>query len=142
MSAAVTNTDVIPDDAELRSQRRDRVLAAMEAANVDVLITGREPNARYVAGVPRLWINGSRPFGPGCVIERATGSIHLVSTWDEGVPEDIPHENLHGITFNRANTLAWLSKVEGAATAKTVATDGLMPSTLSLIRQAFPAADL
>ncbi|HWC33845.1 MAG TPA: M24 family metallopeptidase [Mycobacteriales bacterium] len=135
-------TDVIPDDADLRAARRARVLDAMEAAGVDILITGREPNARYVAGVPRLWINGSRPFGPGCVIERRTGSIHLVSTWDEGVPDDIPHENLHGITFNRANTLAWLTTVEGAATAKTVATDGLMPSTLSLIRTAFPAADL
>jgi Xaa-Pro aminopeptidase len=135
-------TDVIPDDAELRAARRERVLEAMEAAGVDILITGREPNARYVAGVPRLWINGSRPFGPGCVIERATGSIHIVSTWDEGVPDDIPHENLHGITFNRANTLAWLTKVEGAATAKTVATDGLMPSTLSLIRQSFPAAEV
>jgi Xaa-Pro aminopeptidase len=142
MSADVTVTDVIPDNAELRAARRERVLAAMAAAGVDILITGREPNARYVAGVPRLWINGSRPFGPGCVIERATGSIHIVSTWDEGVPADIPHENLHGITFNRANTLAWLTQVEGAATAKTVATDGLMPSTLSLIRQAFPAADV
>jgi Xaa-Pro aminopeptidase len=135
-------TDVLPDDAELRAARRERVLAAMEAAGVDVLITGREPNARYVAGVPRLWINGSRPFGPGCVIERTTGSIHIVSTWDEGVPDDIPHENLHGITFNRANTLSWLTKVEGAATARTVATDGLMPSTISLIRTAFPAAEL
>jgi Xaa-Pro aminopeptidase len=139
---SLTSTDVIPDDAELRAARRERVLEAMEAAGVDILITGREPNARYVAGVPRLWINGSRPFGPGCVIERETGSIHIVSTWDEGVPEDIPHENLHGITFNRANTLAWLTQVEGAATAKTVATDGLMPSTLSLIRTAFPSADL
>lgn len=137
-----TVTDVIPDDAELRAARRARVLAAMEAAGVDVLIAGREPNARYIAGVPRLWINGSRPFGPGCVIERATGSIHLVSTWDEGVPDDIPHENLHGITFNRANTLAWLSKIEGAATARSVATDGLMPSTLGLIRSAFPQAEL
>ncbi|HVS68062.1 MAG TPA: M24 family metallopeptidase [Mycobacteriales bacterium] len=135
-------TDVIPDNAELRAARRERVLEAMEAADIDILIAGREPNARYVAGVPRLWINGSRPFGPGCVIERATGSIHIVSTWDEGVPEDIPHENLHGITFNRANTLAWLTQVEGAATARTVATDGLMPSTLSLIRQAFPQADI
>jgi Xaa-Pro aminopeptidase len=114
----------------------------MEVAGIDILISGREPNARYIAGVPRLWINGSRPFGPGCVIERATGSIHIVSTWDEGVPEDIPHENLHGITFNGANTLAWLAKVEGAATAKTVATDGLMPSTLGLIRKAFPSAEL
>jgi Xaa-Pro aminopeptidase len=138
----VISTEVRPDAAVLRVARRQRVLEAMEAAGIDILISGREPNARYIAGVPRLWINGSRPFGPGCVIERASGSIHIVSTWDEGVPDDIPHENLHGITFNGANTLAWLTKVEGAATAKTVATDGLMPSTVGLIRKAFPSADL
>jgi Xaa-Pro dipeptidase len=138
----VTDTDVRPDAAALRSARRARVLAEMAANGIDVLISGREPNARYIAGVPRLWINGSRPFGPGCVIERATGAIHIVSTWDEGVPDDIPHEHLHGITFNGANTLAWLTKIEGAAEAGTVATDGLMPSTLSLVRRAFPAAKL
>lgn len=136
------DTEVRPDAAGLRNARRQRVLDAMELAGIDILISGREPNARYIAGVPRLWINGSRPFGPGCVIARATGSIHIVSTWDEGVPDDIPHENLHGITFNGANTLAWLTKVEGASTAKTVATDGLMPSTLGLIRKAFPSAEL
>jgi Xaa-Pro aminopeptidase len=138
----VTDTEVRPDSATLRSARRARVLAEMEAEGVDILISGREPNARYIAGVPRLWLNGSRPFGPGCVIERATGSIHIVSTWDEGVPDDIPHENLHGITFNGANTLAWLTTIEGAATAKSVATDGLMPSTLGLVRKAFPSAEL
>jgi Xaa-Pro dipeptidase len=137
-----TTAEVLPDATTLRGARRARVLAEMEAAGIDILVSGREPNARYIAGVPRLWIAGSRPFGPGCVIERATGSIHLVSTWDEGVPDDIPHENLHGITFNGANTLAWLSKIEGAATARVVATDGLMPSSLGLVSRAFPSAEL
>lgn len=137
----MNDTEVRPDPSALRAARRTRVLEAMDAAGIDLFISGREPNARYIAGVPRLWINGSRPFGPGCVIARS-GAIHMVSTWDEGVPDDIPHENLHGITFNGANTLAWLTKVDGAATAKTVATDGLMPSTLGLVRKAFPSAEL
>lgn len=138
----MTVAEVRPDEAALRVARRARVLAAMDAAGIDILITGRESNARYISGVPRLWLAGSRPFGPGCVYVRANESIHLVSTWDEGVPDDIPHENLHGITFNGANTLAWLQQVDGAATAKTVATDGLMPSTVKLLRNAFPAAEL
>jgi Xaa-Pro dipeptidase len=138
----VTLTEVRPDAAELRAARRARVLAEMDAANIDILITGRESNARYIAGVPRLWLAGSRPFGPGCILERASRSIHLVSTWDEGVPDDIPHENLHGITFNSANTLKMLQGIEGAATARIVATDGLMPSTVKLIRTAFPSAEL
>ena len=93
--------------------------------------------------MPRLWINGLRDRSDrGVSSSGRPGSIHIVSTWDEGVPDDIPHENLHGITFNGANILAWLTKVEGAATATTVATDGLMPSTLGLIRKAFPSAEL
>ena len=138
----MTVTEVQPDAALLRAARRDRVLAEMEAAGIDILLTGREANARYISGVPRLWLAGARPFGPGCIFVRATGAIHVITTWDEGVPEDIPHENLHGITFNSQNTLAMLSGIDGAATARTVATDGLMPSTMKLLRAAFPAAEL
>lgn len=140
--ARSTTIEVQPDSAQLRAARRDRVLAEMEAGGIDILITGREPNARYVSGVPRLWLAGSRPFGPGCIFVRATGAIHIVSTWDEGVPDDIPRENLHGITFNAQKTLAMLTGIDGAATARTVATDGLMPSTIGLLRKAFPAAEL
>src|SRR3954462_12011934 len=114
----------------------------MEAAGIDILITGRSANARYIAGAPLLWLAGSRPVGPGRLFVRASGAIHLVTTWDEGVPDDIPRENLHGITFNSQKTLAMLSGIEGAATARTVATDGLMPSTVGLVRKAFPAAEL
>lgn len=138
----MTVTEVRPDAAELRAARRRRVLDEMDAAGVDILITGREGNARYVAGAPRLWLAGSRPFGPGCIFVRASEAIHLVTTWDEGVPDDIPREHLHGITFNGQKTLAMLSGIEGAATARTVATDGLMPSTIGLLRKAFPSAEL
>ena len=69
----MTVTEVRPDDATLRLARRARVLAEMEAGNIDVLVVGREANARYVSGAPRLWMAGSRAFGPGCVLVRATG---------------------------------------------------------------------
>ena len=124
----MTVTEVLPDDAALRIARRARVLAEMEAAGVDILdhrARGATPATSRAR--PRLWIAGSRPFGPGCVLVRATGAIHLLSTWDEGIPDDIPHENLHGITFNATNVLAVLQGIEGAATARTVATDGLTP---------------
>ena len=96
----MTVVDVLPDDAALRLARRDRVLAEMEAAGIDVLVVGREANARYVSGAQRLWTAGSRAFGPGCVLVRATEAVHLLSTWDEGIPAEIPHENLYGISFN------------------------------------------
>ena len=73
LSDLVTVTEVLPDDAALRLARRARVLAEMEAADIDVLVVGREGNARYVSGAPRLWTAGSRAFGPGCVLVRAIG---------------------------------------------------------------------
>ena len=82
----------------------------MEAHDLDVLVLGRQANVRYVSGTPQLWVAGTRPFGPTCVLVRETGAIHLLSTWDEGVPDDIPHENLYGISWNPMNTIV------GAAT--------------------------
>jgi Xaa-Pro aminopeptidase len=135
-------TEVLADEATLRLARRARVLAEMEAADVDILVIGREGNARYVSGAPRLWTAGSRAFGPGCVMVRATGAVHLLSTWDEGVPDDIPHENLYGISFNSMTFLNVLQGIEGAATARTVATDGLTPGSAQMLPKAFPAAQL
>ncbi len=110
-------TEIVPDDAALRAARRERVLAEMELADVDILVIGREANARYVAGVRRLWTAGSRAFGAGCVLMR-DGAIHLLSTWDEGVPDDIPREHLYGISFNGQTFLRVLSELAGAADAR------------------------
>ena len=98
-------TEVLPDDRALRSGRRQRALDQMAAHDLDVLVLGRQANVRYVSGAPQLWVAGTRPFGPTCVLVRATGAIHLLSTWDEGVPDDIPHENLYGIAWNPMNTI-------------------------------------
>jgi Xaa-Pro dipeptidase len=138
----VTSTEVLPDDVVLRQARRARVLAAMEEEGIDLLVLGREGNARYVSGAPRLWTAGSRAFGPGCVLERATGSVYLLSTWDEGIPDDIPHENLYGISFNAGNFVKALRRIGSAATARTVATDSLSGSSANLLPKAFPAAEL
>lgn len=135
-------TEVLPDETALRVARRQRTLAEMEAADVDILVVGREGNARYVSGAPRLWTAGSRPFGPGCVLVRATGAVHLLSTWDEGIPDDIPHENLYGITFNTMNFVDVLQNIQGAGAARTVATDGLTPGFARLLPKAFPSAEL
>ena len=134
--------EVRPDDADLRQARRARLLAEMEAAGIDMLVVGREGNARYVSGAQRLWTAGSRAFGPGCVLVRATGSVHLLSTWDEGIPDDIPHENLYGISFNAMNFVKVLQRIQGAATARTVATDSMTGSSAYLLPKAFPSAEL
>ncbi len=114
----------------------------MEAHDLDVLVLGRQANVRYVSGTPQLWVAGTRPFAPTCVVIRETGAIHLLSTWDEGVPDDIPHEQLYGIAWNPMNTISVLSNIAGAATAKRVGTDALSPAFAQLLPVAFPSAEL
>lgn len=135
-------TEVLPDERTLRSGRRQRALAQMAAHDLDVLVLGRQANVRYVTGAPQLWVAGTRPFGPTCVLVRETGAVHLLSTWDEGVPEDIPHENLYGISWNPMNTMAALQRIDGAATARRVGTDALSPVFAQLLPTAFPNAQL
>jgi Xaa-Pro aminopeptidase len=142
MSSTMGATEILPDDVGLRSERRARVLAAMDDAGIDVLVVGREANARYISGTPRLWTAGSRAFGPGCVLVRSTGAVHLLSTWDEGVPDDIPHDHLYGITFNTMNFVDVLQHIAGASAASTVAIDGLTPGFAQLLPKAFPTATL
>lgn len=133
--------EVMPDDRALRHGRRDRALAQMEAHDLDVLVLGRQANARYLAGAPQLWVAGTRPFGPVATVIRKSGDVHLLSTWDEGIPDDIPHDHLYGISWNPMNTIAVLSKIDGAKSARRVGTDALSPTFATLLPLAFPNAE-
>jgi Xaa-Pro dipeptidase len=135
-------TEVLPDDRALRYGRRARALAAMDAHDIDILVLGRPANIRYVAGVPLLWNAGTRPFGPGCVLVRSTGDIYLLSTWDEGVPDEIPHDHLYGITWNPMNLVSVLQRIGEAAEPRRVGTDALSPLFAQLLPMAFPTADV
>lgn len=134
-------TEILPDDRALRQGRRDRALAQMAAHDLDVLVLGRQANARYVAGAPQLWVAGTRPFGPVATVIRETGAVHLLSTWDEGIPDDIPHDHLYGIAWNPLNTVGVLRDIAGAATAARVGTDCLSPTFAKLLPTAFPNAE-
>ncbi|MFI6551316.1 M24 family metallopeptidase [Streptomyces prunicolor] len=135
-------TEVLPDDHALRSGRRERALAHMEAHDLDVLVLGRSANVRYVTGARGLWTAGTHPFAPAAVVVRATGAIHMLSTWDEGIPDDIPHEQLYGLTWNPMNWVTVLQGIEGAATARRVGTDTISPTFAQLLPLAFPFAEL
>lgn len=135
-------TEILPDERALRQGRRARALAQMHAHDLDVLVLGRQANARYVAGAPQLWVAGTRPFGPVATLVRDTGEVHLLSTWDEGIPEDIPHDNLYGLAWNPLTTLDVLGRIDGAGTARRVGTDALSPTFATLLPRAFPQAEL
>ncbi|MEZ0052424.1 Xaa-Pro dipeptidase [Mycobacterium sp. MAA66] len=134
--------EIEADDRALRFSRRGRAIAQMEAHDLDVLVLGRQANVRYISGAPQLWVVGTRPFGPICTFVRATGEIHLNSTWDEGVPEEIPHENLYGLAWNPMTLVGVLQNIKGADTARRVGTDALTPTFARLLPMAFPAAEL
>lgn len=136
------STEVLPDDRALRTARRERALAQMAADDLDILVLGRQANVRYVSGAPQLWVAGTRPFGPICTVVRSTGEIHLNSTWDEGIPDDIPHNHLYGLAWNPLTLIDVLKGIEGAATARRVGTDALTPTFAQLLPLAFPDAEL
>jgi Xaa-Pro dipeptidase len=135
-------TEISPDGPALRMGRRERALAQMDAHDIDILVLGRQANVRYVTGAPQLWIAGTRPFGPVCVVVRASGEIFLNSTADEGIPEEIGRDRLYGLAWNPMTLIAVLQGIDGASTAKRVGTDALSPTFATLLPTAFPNAEL
>lgn len=123
--------------------RLRRVLDAMAEHGVDVLLLGRPGNARYVSGADALALAGTRPWGPGCVVVRATGAVHLLATSDAGVPPEIvPPERLFPITWNPANLLAALGAIDGVRAARRVGIDGISPLFEQLLPSIVPDAEL
>lgn len=134
--------EILPDPKALRTGRRERVLAQMAEHDIDILVLGRQANVRYVTGAPQLWVAGTRPFGPICEVIRESGDIHLNSTWDEGIPDEIGHDHLYGLAWNPMTLIEVLKKLPGAATVRRVGTDSLTPTFAQLLPMAFPAAEV
>ena len=131
-----------PDVERLRRERLARCLAAMAAHDLDALVLGREANVRYVSDARRLWLAGSRPFGPGCIVVRATGAIHLLSTSSDGIPARIPPAQLHALTWNPERIVAWLASVPGLRDARRIGVDGWNAAAARLLARAAPTAQL
>ena len=121
---------------------RSRVLRAMDAAGIDVIVLGRESNARYVSGADRLWLAGTRAFAPGCVLVASTGAVHLLSITDDGVPADVPPDRLFPITWNPMTILGNVAAIEGMADARRIGVDGMTPMFEALLGATFPGAEL
>lgn len=120
----------------------ERTLDAMADAGVDVLLLGREANARYVSGADRLSVAGSRAFAPGCVVVRDTGAVHLLSISDDGIPADIPPDRFFPLSWNPMNILGAVTTIPGVAGARRIGVDGLTPLFEQLLNGMLPAAEL
>ena len=126
----------------LHLQRRARAVDALAAAGIDFLVAGRQDHINYITGAHQLWTAGTRPFGPVCTLDVATGEIFLLSTWDEGVPDDIDLDHLHGITWNGAIIYQRLAATPGIAAAQRVGIDAWSPGMAGLLSAVAPNAEI
>jgi Xaa-Pro dipeptidase len=130
------------DFARLRADRRAKVFAGMHSHDVDGLMLGDVGNVKYVTGARQLGRSGVLPFAPVAVVVRETERVHLLSTWDEGVPPEIGRDDLYRMSWSPANLAADLARIPGLRHARRVGTDGLTPMFAALIPQLVTDADL
>jgi Xaa-Pro dipeptidase len=121
---------------------KERAVQEMARQNVDVLLLGREGNARYVSGATRLFLAGERAFAPGCVVVGETSEVHVLSVTDFGVPDAIPHEDLYPPSWNPATLVGRVAAIPGVGSAKHVGVDGLTPVFEALLHATLPDAAL
>jgi Xaa-Pro aminopeptidase len=121
---------------------RSRVVSAMHDEGIDVLVLGRESNARYVSGADRLWLAGTRAFAPGCVLVASTGEVHLLSITDDGVPSDLPPDRLFPIAWNPMTILGNVAAIGGVAGSRRIGVDGMTPMFEALLGAVVPGAEL
>jgi Xaa-Pro aminopeptidase len=100
-------------------------LAAMERADLDALVLGRDAHVRAITGEVRLWLAGTRPFTPACVVIRTAKSAH--------VPP---------IMWNPANLAELLRRLPGFTAARSIGVDGMTPAARSLLASVVPDATL
>lgn len=130
------------DFAALRAERRAKVFSGMDSAGIDALILGGAGNVHYVCGARLLGRAGVLPFAPVCVVVRSTGRVHLLSTWDEGVPPEIEREDLYPLSWNPANLMASVASIPGLRESRRIGTDGLTASTGAMIASLSSGAEL
>lgn len=116
----------------LRGERRLKVLSGMETHDLDALILSGPGNVHYVSGARLLGRAGVLPFTPLAVVVRSTGRVHLLSSWDEGVPPEIGREDLYGMSWNPRKLMASVASIPGMRKAKRIGTDGTSPSFVLL----------
>jgi Xaa-Pro aminopeptidase len=89
-----------------------------------------------------LWTAGTRPFGPACVLVESARSVHMLSSWDEGIPPEVPFDHLYGVTWNGAILAGALAGIPGLAAAGRIGVEALSPGFEHMVRRLAPQAEL
>ena len=122
--------------------RRDRVLGAMAAAGLDVLVLGRQDNAGYACGMRRLWTAGTRPFGAGCIVVGSTARVHALSSWEDGIEPPMTFDDLYPLTWNPRIMGSSMAAIDGLAEARRIGVDEMTPSFRRAAAGFAPEAEL
>jgi Xaa-Pro dipeptidase len=130
------------DFAAIRADRRRRLVDAMAAADLDVLVLGRPADIAFAAGVRPLFTSGSRPYSVGCVVIRDGGRVHVLADHDEGVPAEIAHDQVIGRSWNPRITSARTGRIPGLAEARRIGSAGMSASVATLLATLAPAAEV
>jgi Xaa-Pro dipeptidase len=129
------------DFAALRAARRQRVLDRMAADGVDLLLVGRSANVRYVVGHRPIWRGVLTGWAPFAALQ-ADGTIHLLhSTWDDGVPPEVDHQHITGLSWNPRRIVEDILGT-GIPAASCLAVDGMTPNMAMLFAGVAPDARL
>ncbi len=78
---------------------------------------------RTVTGEARLWLAGTRPYTPSCVVVRETAAV------------TVPR-----LTWNPAILAQMLREIPGLAGAKRIGVDGMTPTARTLLQEVVPNA--
>jgi Xaa-Pro aminopeptidase len=98
-------------------------LDAMEAADLDALVLGRDAHVRAVTGEARLWLAGTRAYAVNCVVVRSAQAAH--------VPP---------IMWNPEHLAAVLRSLPGFASVRRIGVDGMTPGVRTLLASVVPDA--
>jgi Xaa-Pro aminopeptidase len=116
-------------------------IGTMARDGIDALVLGREAHARAVSDANRLYLSGTRPFSPGCVVIRQPAAVHLLANSDAGF-EGFPRNQLYPITWNPERLFGTLSAIPGLTSARRVGVDGMSPGMRALFAALIPDAEL
>lgn len=130
------------DFSRLRAHRRQACVGVMADHDLDALVLGREANVRAISGARRYWTEGVRPYSPACVAIAATKAVHLLSSWDDGIPHDPDPIECYPMTWNGAHLARSLGAIAGLGSARRIGVDAMTPGAARLLAAVSPRAEL
>ena len=91
----------MPDIARMRRERFARLQEQLDAQGVDGLVLLGSSSVAYATGAAEPGQDGDRAalFRTVAVVVKGDSAPHLYTMYDDGVPDDLPDDHVHGPLF-------------------------------------------